>query len=65
MRPRLHYDDATWEKSEEIIDAWVQQLLDPEVLAPVGEFLVKNHRPDDPINFDPIAKVMNHSIHLV
>jgi hypothetical protein len=56
MRPRLHYDDAAWEKSEEIIDAWVQQLLDPEVLAPVGNFLVKHHRPDDPILFDVLAK---------
>lgn len=34
----------------------VQQCLDPEVLAPVENFLVRHHRPDDPINFDLIAK---------
>jgi hypothetical protein len=56
MRLRLHYDDVAWEKSEEIIDARVQQLLDPEVLASVGNFLVKYHRPNKPGLFDVLAK---------
>ncbi|KAJ5880200.1 uncharacterized protein N7473_011253 [Penicillium subrubescens] len=56
MRLRLHYDDVAWEKSEEIIDTRVQQLLDPEVLASVGNFLVKYRRPNKPGLFDVLAK---------
>jgi hypothetical protein len=56
MRLRLHYDDVASETSEEIADAWVQQLFDPEVLEPLGNFLVKHHRPDDPDIFDVLAK---------
>ncbi|KAJ5654182.1 hypothetical protein N7490_001185 [Penicillium lividum] len=48
MQPRMRYDDTAWEKSEEVAENWVRQLIDPEVLSPVGEFLVKHHRPDDP-----------------
>ncbi|KAL5364873.1 kinase-like domain-containing protein [Aspergillus floccosus] len=48
MEPRMHYDDAAWEKSEEIADAWVLQFLEPEVLRPVGDFVVRHHKPDSP-----------------
>jgi hypothetical protein len=56
MRPRLPYDDAAWEKSEEIADGWVQELLDPEVLEPIGNFLVAHYRPDDPVIFDVLRQ---------
>ncbi|KAJ5114799.1 hypothetical protein NUU61_000558 [Penicillium alfredii] len=56
MKPRMRYDDAAWEKSEEVADAWVLQFLEPDILTPVGNFLVRHHRPESPDEFDILEK---------
>ncbi|KAI9035573.1 uncharacterized protein KD926_003233 [Aspergillus affinis] len=56
MQPRMYYDDAAWEKSEEIADSWVRQFLDPDILRPVGGFLVRHHDPDNPDKFTILEK---------
>ncbi|KAL4785307.1 kinase-like domain-containing protein [Aspergillus varians] len=56
MQPRLPYDDVAWEKSEAVADSWIRQFLDPEVLQPVGEFLVRHHSPGDPVEFSFLGK---------
>ncbi|KAJ5724418.1 hypothetical protein N7493_006146 [Penicillium malachiteum] len=47
MKPRMHYDDAAWEKSEEIQDTWALQFLDPRVLEAVGDFVTRHQKPDE------------------
>ncbi|CAG7942047.1 unnamed protein product [Penicillium salamii] len=56
MQPRMHYDDASWEKSEEVSDSWVRQFLEPDILRPVGSFLVRHHNPSDPDQFSILEK---------
>lgn len=56
MLPRMHYDDASWEKSEEVADCWVRQFLEPDILRPVGGFLVRHHHPSDPDEFSVLEK---------
>ncbi|KAI9036087.1 uncharacterized protein KD926_002464 [Aspergillus affinis] len=51
----MYYDDAAWEKSE-VADAWVRQFLEPEILRPVGGFLVRHHSPHDPEEFTILEK---------
>lgn len=66
MQPRMHYDDAAWEKSEEIADAWVLQFLEPDVLTPVGNFVVRYHKPDNPTEFNILEKgAFNISLQMV
>ena len=48
MRPRMLFDDVAWEKSEEIQDTWVLQFLDPDVLRPIGNFIIRHHKPYPP-----------------
>ena len=50
------YDDAAWEKIEEITDAWVRQFFDPDIATPIGNFLVRHHDPDAPVAFDILEK---------
>lgn len=50
------YDDASWEKSDEIADFWVQQFLKPDILRPIGSFLVRHHNPGDPDQFSILEK---------
>ncbi|KAJ5918133.1 hypothetical protein N7454_010508 [Penicillium verhagenii] len=47
MQPRMHYDDASREKSEEIADSWVRQFLEPDITRPIGGFLLRLHNPGD------------------
>ncbi|KAG2411759.1 hypothetical protein HFD88_009315 [Aspergillus terreus] len=62
----MHYDDAAWEKSEEIADAWVLQFLEPDVLTPVGNFVVRYHKPDNPTEFNILEKgAFNISLQMV
>ncbi|GFF47805.1 hypothetical protein IFM58399_08142 [Aspergillus lentulus] len=56
MQPRLHYDDVAWEKSEAVADGWVRQFLEPDVLRPVGNFLLRHHRPGDADEFSFLGK---------
>ncbi|GKZ24438.1 hypothetical protein AbraIFM66951_010470 [Aspergillus brasiliensis] len=56
MKPRLHYDDIAWETSEAIADKWTRQFLDPEILRPVGRFLIRHHRPGDALEFSFLEK---------
>lgn len=66
MQTRMHYDDAAWEKSEEIADAWVLQFLEPDVLTPVGNFVVRYHKPDNPTEFNILEKgAFNISLQMV
>ncbi|KAJ6148706.1 hypothetical protein N7497_010688 [Penicillium chrysogenum] len=56
MRSRMPYDDVAWEKSEEIADTWILQFFDHNVARPVGDFLLKHHKPDDPVRFAILGK---------
>lgn len=56
MKPRMCYDDAAWEKSEEISEAWIAQFLDVDILRHLGRFLVRHHEPDKPDSFDFLEK---------
>ncbi|GIJ89302.1 hypothetical protein Asppvi_008239 [Aspergillus pseudoviridinutans] len=56
MQPRLRYDDVAWEKSEAIVDGWIRQFLEAEVLRTVGTFLVRHHRPGDAVEFSFLEK---------
>ncbi|PLB43302.1 hypothetical protein P170DRAFT_419194 [Aspergillus steynii IBT 23096] len=53
---RMCFDDASWEKSEEVSDSFAIQFLSPDVLRPVGGFLVRHHSPDDPEQFSILQK---------
>lgn len=48
--------DATWEKSEEISEAWIAQFLDVDILRHLGRFLVRHHELDKPDSFDFLEK---------
>lgn len=52
----MYYDDAAWEKSEEISEAWIAQFLDVGILRHLGRFLVRHHEPDKPDSFDFLEK---------
>ncbi|CAG8923077.1 unnamed protein product [Penicillium salamii] len=56
MQPRMCYDDAAWEKSEEIADTWVRKFLDPDISIPIGNFLIRHHNSDGAISFDILEK---------
>ncbi|KAL4802125.1 kinase-like domain-containing protein [Aspergillus unguis] len=56
MQPRLAYDDVAWEKSEYVADSWVRQFLEPEILRPAGNFLVRHHRPGEAEEFSLLGK---------
>ena len=56
MQSRLRYDDVAWEKSEAVADEWARQFFEPEVLQPVGNFLVRHHRPGDAVEFSFLEK---------
>ncbi|CAG8359274.1 unnamed protein product [Penicillium salamii] len=56
MLPRMPYDDASWEKSEEVADSWVRQFLEPDILRQIGGFLVRHHSPSDPDQFSILEK---------
>ncbi|KAL3478308.1 hypothetical protein BJX99DRAFT_245621 [Aspergillus californicus] len=55
MNSHMLFDDACWEKSDEISDTWIAQFLEPDFLHPVGEFLVKHHKPSKPKSFDIVG----------
>jgi hypothetical protein len=50
------YDDAAWEKSEEIADTWVRKFFNPDISIPIGNFLIRHHQPDGAISFDILEK---------
>ena len=56
MQPRMCYDDAAWEKSEEISEAWIAQFTDLDILRELGRFLVRHHEPGKPDSFDFLEK---------
>lgn len=56
MKPRMYYDDAAWEKSEEMSEAWIAQFTDLDILRKLGRFLVRHHEPDKPDSFDFLEK---------
>ncbi|KAL5338014.1 kinase-like domain-containing protein [Aspergillus crustosus] len=56
MHPRMRYDDVAWEKSEAVADEWVRQFIQSEILHPVGNFLIRHHRPGDTVEFSFLEK---------
>jgi hypothetical protein len=52
----MNYDDVVWEKSEAISDEWVRQFLEPDTLQPVGNILLRHHRPGDASVFTFLGK---------
>lgn len=49
-------DDVAWEKSEEIAYAWVLQFLEPDILEPLSNFIVRYHNPDEPQLFTVLER---------
>lgn len=45
MKPRMHFDDIAWEKSENVGDSWLNTLYDPETYNSAGVFLAEHHHP--------------------
>ena len=56
MQPRMPYDYACLEKSEEISVSWVQQFLEPDILRPIGNFLIRHHNPCEPGAFSILER---------
>ncbi|KAJ6119238.1 hypothetical protein N7523_003518 [Penicillium sp. IBT 18751x] len=48
MKPRMCYDDVTWEQSENVSDSWLLQFLDVDVKRPIGGFILKHDSGADP-----------------
>lgn len=44
MNPRLPFDDAAWEKSDQIEDSWLDHLFDEDIYNEIGLFLAKHNR---------------------
>ncbi|OQE04475.1 hypothetical protein PENVUL_c033G05590 [Penicillium vulpinum] len=45
MNPRLPFDDAAWEKSDQIEDSWLDLLFDEDIYNEIGIFLAEHHCP--------------------
>ncbi|KAJ5273862.1 hypothetical protein N7478_008987 [Penicillium angulare] len=60
MQPRMCYDDATWEESEEFADTWVRKFFNPDISTPIGNFLSGHQNPGDAISFDILGKSYFH-----
>ena len=60
MKPRMHFDDVAWERSEDIADSWVDGIFAEEsTLRAIGHFIVK-HRRGVPVELgDPKAGYFN------
>ncbi|RMJ26390.1 Phosphotransferase enzyme family [Aspergillus sp. HF37] len=60
MRPRMHFDDVAWERSEDITDSWVDGIFAEEsTLRAIGQFIV-THRRGVPVELgDPKAGYFN------
>lgn len=60
MKPRMHFDDVAWERSEDIADSWVDGISAEEsTLRAIGHFIVK-HRRGVPVELgDPKAGYFN------
>lgn len=43
MNPRLPFDDAAWEKSDQIEDSWLDLLFDEDIYNEIGIFLAEHH----------------------
>ncbi|KAF9886741.1 hypothetical protein FE257_011118 [Aspergillus nanangensis] len=56
MQPRMCYDGAAWEKSEEIADTWVTLFFDPSISRPIGDFVIQHHKLDDAVQFELLEK---------
>lgn len=42
MDPRMDFDDAAWERSEDIADSWIHNLFaDEDTLRAIGRLIVK------------------------
>ncbi|KAF7716911.1 Uncharacterized protein PECH_000697 [Penicillium ucsense] len=51
MNPRLPFDDAAWEESDQIEDLWLNLLFDEDIYNEIGIFLAENHCPRQWANF--------------
>lgn len=51
MEVRMRYDDAAWETSDRVADAWAFHILDQEVFENIGNFLLRHHQATDPVEF--------------
>lgn len=45
MKPRLPFDDAAWEKSEEVEESWLNNLFDENIYNEIGLSLEENNKP--------------------
>ncbi|KAJ5150785.1 uncharacterized protein N7500_004350 [Penicillium coprophilum] len=45
MKPRMPFDDAAWEKSDQIEDSWLDLLFDEDIYNEIGIFLAEYHSP--------------------
>lgn len=45
MNPSLPFDDAAWEKSDQIEDSWLDLLFDEDIYNEIGIFLAGHHSP--------------------
>ncbi|PKY00585.1 hypothetical protein P168DRAFT_299958 [Aspergillus campestris IBT 28561] len=54
MEVRMHYDDAAWEISDKIADAWPNRIFDPVVFNQIGHFLLEHYQAGDAVQFTPL-----------
>ncbi|CAG8007851.1 unnamed protein product [Penicillium salamii] len=45
MKPRFYFDDAAWEKSDEVEMSWRAYLFDGDIYNEIGVFLAEHHHP--------------------
>ena len=45
------YDDAAWEVSVDVADAWAAHILNQEIYQEIGNFLLTHHQARDVIEF--------------
>ncbi|KAJ5463074.1 hypothetical protein N7475_008018 [Penicillium sp. IBT 31633x] len=51
MEPRMRYDDAAWEISDRVADAWALYILDLKIFQKIGNFLLEHHQASDAVEF--------------
>jgi hypothetical protein len=52
----MHYDDVSWERSDEVADSWLRQFLKPGILRPIEAFVVRHHHPSELEQFSILEK---------
>lgn len=47
----MRYDDAAWEISDRVADAWALYILDLKIFQKIGNFLLEHHQASDAVEF--------------